>query len=118
MSVGLHIFFIVVSVFFNVIIVAMLKKGRLDLKYSLLWIFAGLALLVISIFPDVLYALSALMGIHSPMNALMFFAIIFLLMMVILLTTVVSALRSKLIRLCQVVSILEKRISDMEEGDK
>lgn len=75
MALVLQIFAIVISVLFNIVIFHMLKKGRLELQYTLLWIFAGLAILIMSIWPQVLIGLASLLGIQVPMNAAFFLGI-------------------------------------------
>lgn len=96
----------------------MLKKGRLELQYTLLWIFAGLAILIMSIWPQVLIGLASLLGIQVPMNAAFFLGIIFILCMLIGMTVIVSGLKNKIYRLTQVIALLEKRIEGLESKEE
>ena len=54
MDTTLRIFLGVGVLFYYVMLFFMLKKGRLILKYALLWLLAGLALAVLLICPEVL----------------------------------------------------------------
>lgn len=118
MALVLQIFAIVISVLFNIIIFQMLRKGRLELQYTLLWIFAGLAILIMSIWPQVLIGLASLLGIQVPMNAAFFLGIIFILCMLIGMTIIVSGLKNKIYRLTQVIALLEKRIEGLENKEE
>ncbi len=92
----------------------LLKKKMLNLKYTLLWLAAGLVMLVLTICPQILATVSALVGVFDPTNAL--FAVIFFCVIIILmsLTAIVSRLNERLKRLIQSDALLEKRVRDLE----
>ena len=108
---------IAMAVYF-VLLILLLKRKRLLLKYSLLWIFAGLLMLILAVFPGILHAFSRLLGIFDPVNAL--FAIIFfcVIIMLVALTSIVSAQNEKIKRLVQNQSILEEKIREMDKEAK
>jgi hypothetical protein len=56
-----------------------LIKRKLNLKYTLIWLAAALVMLIVAIFPQIIYFLCSLIGIETPAHAIFFFAIIFLL---------------------------------------
>lgn len=93
----------------------LLRKRSLNLKYTLLWIFSGAVMLVMSAFPQILSWLSEKVDIQAPTNALfaiMFFCVIIILMS---LTAIVSKLNNKSKRLIQTIAMLEKRVRELEE---
>ena len=101
------------------LLVLLLKNKKLLLKYSLLWIFAGVLMLVMALFPSLLGRLSVLVGIYDPVNAL--FAILFFCVIILLvsLTSIVSTQNEKLKRLIQVQAILEEEIRTLKrEAEK
>ena len=106
---------IVISLLFISFLIVMIRKDRLDLKYTLLWLLAGLLMLVVSIFPEILTWLATITGISTPINALFFYAIIFLLIIIVALTSIVSGLRDKIYKLAQNIAILDKRYKDLEK---
>lgn len=91
-----------------------LKKRRLNLKYTLLWIFSGIVMLMFALFPGLLDQLCELLGVYNPVNAL--FAILFFCGIIILvsLTAIVSKLNDRLTQLTQTTALLEKRLRELE----
>lgn len=103
---------------YYVILVYLLKKKSLILKYTLLWIFAGFLMLVLVLFPQLLHIFANAVGIYDDTNAL--FAVIFFCVIVILmsLTAIVSKMGERIKQLAQYAALLEKRLRDMEEEDR
>lgn len=99
-----------------VLVLYLLKKRSLNLKYTLLWILSGLMMLVLAIFPQILNLFANLVGVYEPTNAL--FSIICFCIIIILmsLTAIVSKLNEKSKRLIQKMALLEKRVRELEEG--
>lgn len=91
-----------------------IRRRQFLLKYTLLWIVLGLALLIMAVFPEVLYFISGLIGIASPVNALFFSMIVMVIMILLSLTAICSGLSDKTKELVQEVALLEKRIRDLE----
>ena len=58
-----------------ILLYLLLKKRSLHLKYTLLWIFSGVLMLALAVFPGLLDWFAGLIGIYEPTNAL--FSLIF-----------------------------------------
>jgi hypothetical protein len=99
-----------------------LKKKTLELKYTLLWIFAGIIMAIIVLFPGILQSFIGLVGITSFMNGLFVICIGFIIILMMSLTSIVSRQAFKIRTLIQDNAMLEKRIRDLErkadEGKK
>jgi hypothetical protein len=93
----------------------LLKKKKLSLKYTLLWILSGLVMLVVAIFPQLLITVTQIMGIIDYRNGLYSIAIFFVLIILMSITGIVSKLNEKNKTLIQQVALMEKRIRDLEE---
>jgi hypothetical protein len=104
--IGIVIYFMIV---FN-----LLKKKRLQLKYSLLWMVMGIIMALLVVFPELLNLLCNLFGIIGTMNGLFCFSIGFILMLLMALTSIVSRQSSRITRLVQENALLEKKIRDLE----
>lgn len=101
---------------YYVILVYLLKKKSLHLKYTLLWIFTGFIMLILALFPQLLQLFANAVGIYSDTNALfamMFFCAIMILMS---LTAIVSRMNERIKQLSQYVALLEKRLRDVEDA--
>lgn len=91
-------------------IFSLISKGRLMLKYSLLWIFLDCLVLLAVLFPDVVYAVSDCIGFVTPSNFVFVFAIVLLILICLSLSVAISRLVLATKNLTQRVAILEKEI--------
>lgn len=97
-----------------IIILYYLKKRMLELKYTLIWLVAGAVMGIMLLFPDLLEWFRGLLGIESNMNALYVLCFAFIIMILMTLTSIVSRQMLKIRILIQEISILEKRVRDLE----
>lgn len=92
-----------------------LKRKSLELKYTLLWLLAGLIMGMVVIFPKLLIYITKILGIESTMNGLYVLCIAFILIILMALTSIVSKQTMKIRTLVQEISMLEKRIREIEK---
>ena len=105
MTAHLQLFMILGAIVLLLIIFALLKRGLMSVKYSLLWLALAVGLVIAAAFPYVVYVLRDLLDIEMPVN------LVFLLMFCFVLVV----LADKCKRLTQANAILEKRVRDLEE---
>ncbi len=103
---------------YTLVLLLMLRRKRLTLRYALLWIFSDVLMLVLAIFPGILPAFAGLLGIYDHTNAL--FATVFFCLILILmsLTSAISGLNEKVKTMAQSNALLEKRLRELEEREK
>ncbi len=101
---------IIVSLLFNLIIIAVLRKWTVNIRYSLPWAGAGFFMLLFSVFPGIAKSITKIFGISQPINTLFFFAIIFILLMLVMLTVTVSNLKNEVRKLAQVLAIQQRTL--------
>lgn len=106
LCVGIIIYFI--------FILHYLKKKMLELKYTLIWIIAGLIMAVLIFVPELLTWFIHLLGIQSNMNGLFILAIAFVIMVLMTLTSIVSRSAIKMRAMIQEVAMLEQRVRELE----
>lgn len=99
-------------------IIHFLRKKDLNLKYSLLWIFSGIIMLVFVCFPALLDELSYFLGISSPTNMLFAAELFFMMLITMSITSIVSKQNEKSKRTIQQMALLEKRIRELESKEK
>lgn len=85
-------------------------KKRLELKFSLFWIFSCIGMMVISLNHNLLDKISELLNVSYPPSLLFLSGFLFTLGVVFQLTQVITKLDKKLTRLTQEFSILEEKI--------
>ena len=106
LTIGVIVYFVMVFMF--------LKKKELALKYTLLWLAAGVVFGVMVIWPETLVWFVGLLGITSNMNGLFILCIAFLMVISMLITSIVSKQGEKIKNLTQTVAKMEKRIRELE----
>lgn len=101
------------------VIVDAIRRRRLREQYALLWLLAGTAVLIMSLWRDLLHLFSGLIGVYYPPSALMLLGAGFVVMILISFSIIVSDLNAKVTRLAQELSLLEARVGgapDPESG--
>ena len=68
MTAHLQLFMILGAVVLLLIIFALLKRGLMSVKYSLLWLLLAVGLVIAAAFPYVVYVLRDLLDIEMPVN--------------------------------------------------
>ena len=115
MTIRLSVLTFSLLVIYFLLIIHFLKCGKLEQKYSLLWLFTGIVLFSLVLFPKLLEKLAVLVGIYDPMNSLFAFSLVFVLMIVFSLTLIISVMRQQIKQLAQECATYEKRLRDIEE---
>ena len=103
---------IALVIYFGLILI-FLKRKAIELKYTLLWLLAGVCMTILVVFPTVLPALLKVLGITGNMNGLFIICIAFLMMLCMALTSIVSRQAGKIRNLTQNMAIMEKELRDM-----
>ena len=99
-----------------ILILYYLKKRMLELKYTLLWLAAGVVMGVMIFFPELLVWFVGILGIESNMNGLYVLSIAFIVAILMTLTSLVSRQAMKIRTLIQEMSMMEKRIRELENS--
>lgn len=118
MNLVLQIFLIVCVLIFLCIIIYYLAKKKLNLKYSLTWLAAGIVMLIFGIFPQLVTIIGSTIGIISEVNTVFLFAGMFMLLIIFTLTIIVSHMNNRIYRLTQMQALLEKRVRELEASQK
>lgn len=105
----------IIVVFGFAMIIRLIKQRKVDIKYSLVWFGAGIMIVIFALFPHVMDCLSKIIGIHSPINMLFFFALLIMASIVMSLTIVISGMSSKIRKLIQEVAILKIEIERLKK---
>lgn len=103
------------SILFLLLIIELVRKNKLLEKYSLLWIFFGLILLVLSSTPFFIEKIAAFLDIKYAPSVLFLFGMVYLMIYNLHITVTFSKQSEKLTRLTQEVAILAEK---MENADK
>lgn len=116
LPINLRITLIVAVLCYFILILLFLKRRALELKYTLLWLLAGVVMGAFVIFPKLLSLLTKMLGIESTMNGLYVLCIGFIIIILMALTSIVSRQSIKIRALIQENAMLEKRMREIEDG--
>ncbi len=95
----------------------LLRRGRIPVKFSILWFIVAVILLVVGIFPNFIVLISTRIVFISMSNMLVGILIFLLFAMCIALTVIVSGQATKITLLIQEVSMLKKKIVNEEKNN-
>ena len=118
MPIILRILLYLAILFYFVWMYKLLKKQKLNLQYSLMWIFSGIILLVLVTFIKDFEKVLHFLGIAEGMNGLFAIAIFLILLMLMIITSIVSQMNNRHKTLIQKCALLEKRVRELENQMK
>ena len=108
MNISIQIIIGIAVIVALVIIINMIRKKRLELRYALAWLFVGISILILDCFPQLIDWLSKKLGIASPINMLFFLGFCFSLIIIFTLTFAVSRISIRIKELAQELALYEK----------
>ena len=115
MTVKVRLLLVIGLVCVLVMIINMVRKRQLELKYVLGWLGCDFVLLLFAIFPGLMVGLSNFLGIYAPVNMIFFLGFCFSLLIIFSLTVALSRLSNSVRTLDQMVALNEKRLQDLEQ---
>lgn len=99
------------------VVLELIRKRRLRERYALLWLLAGVVLLVFSIWRDGANTIASWVGIRTYPPAVLFaIAALFFFAVLLHYATVISRLSDQNLVLAQKLALLESRIAEVEAG--
>lgn len=97
------------------LLITLVRKYRLELKYALLWIGLSVLFIVLAICPYLSFLIAYLLGIKTPSNAIYLLGIISLLMITFSMTISLSRMSNSIKDLTQELGLLRKKVEDNEK---
>lgn len=102
-------------IFAFIMIVNMIKKRNLELKYALSWLAAMFFVFIFDCFPVLLNKLSAMLGIWAPVNMIFFLGFCFALVIIFILTVTLSRMSERVRKLSQAIALNEEKIDELSK---
>jgi Uncharacterized conserved protein len=106
---------IVGSVLMLVYMIKKVRKSKLQIEYTVFWIIFGVLLIIISLFPQIMYLLAKVIGVQSPVNLVLTFIIFILVLKLFMMTTEISELEVMIKELVEEMALKEKKNDINEE---
>jgi hypothetical protein len=101
---------LIVALVLLLIVLELVRRRKLQERYSVLWLVTGLTVLVLAAWPALLARIASAIGIVSPPNALFVVALGFFLAVMLHFSLVISRLSEQSSRLAQRLAMLEERV--------
>ena len=89
----------------------LIRIGRLREKHAIIWLFAGIIILIFAIFDKVLFAVTFFFGIKTPINTMFFLGIFFVIIINLNLSLIVSTLVEQNKKIVQKLALLERQVA-------
>lgn len=118
MNIRIQVIVAIVLVLALCVIINMIRKKALELRYALAWLLVGCGTLILDLFPDVMMGLAKFMGIEVPSNMLFFLGFCFALIIIFVLTIAVSRMSIRIKNLTQEMALYKKYIQEKENNNK
>jgi hypothetical protein len=93
----------------------LLRRRQLSEKYAVLWLAVGLVILILTVFPGLLDALTRATKVALPVNLLFFVGIIFLVLVALHLSWELSRVEHETRKLAEDIAILRLELDDYKK---
>ena len=99
------------------VIIQLIRRHRLREEYALVWLMAGAAILVLSVFGGLVRLLASLVDVSYPPTLVLVVGLLFALVILLSQSVTISGQANRLRDLAQTVALLERRLRQVEQGD-
>jgi len=96
-----------IAIGFMIFILDLIRRGRLQERYSVIWFLAGLVMLVGAAFPGLLEVIASALGVRDTNVALFTLLILFLVALAVYFSVIISGQAKQITRLAQENALAE-----------
>lgn len=111
-------FAVVFSILFILFIINLVRKNKLDEKYSILWLVFGVIIFILALFPSLVDKIADMFNVFYAPSLLLLFGIITVGVYIVHITIVITKQNKMIIKLTQEVGILKERIDTKEKTEE
>ena len=106
----IYIFAIIFAIIFELFILNLVRKNKLDEKYSILWIILGIIILVVAVFPNIIVKVAEWFNVYYPPTLMLLFALMVLGTYIIHISMVITKQNKMIVKLTQELAIVKEEI--------
>ena len=118
MQISLKLVLIVITLIYILLILKSIKKKKLQMSFSLFWLITGILLIIALVIPNLVENISKTLGFEIPANMLFCLTIFVSFYLIFNLTVALAKENKKNTLLIQEVSLLKKRVDELEKSKK
>ena len=115
MSIMLRVLLITMSVLSLFYVISKIRNSKMQIEYSIFWILMSFVMIIMSVFPEIVYWITTTMRMISPANVVYLFIIAILLVKSFMMTIEISKLEDKVKDLVQQIGINEKIQKEIQD---
>lgn len=108
MSIALRVLLIGMSVLSLFYVIWKIRHSKMQIEYAIFWILLSFIMIIMSVFPGIVYWITSALRMLSPANVVYLFIITVLLIKSFMMTVEISKLEDKVKDLVQQIAINEK----------
>lgn len=114
MQVSLNLVLIIMTLIYIFLILKSIRKKKLQISFSIFWLITGVLLIIALLIPNLVENISRALGFEVPANMVFCLTIFVAFYLIFNLTVAISKENKKNTLLVQEVSILKKRVEELE----
>lgn len=118
MQISLNLVLIVITLIYIFLILKSIKKKKLQMSFSVFWLITGILLIIALLIPNLVENISKALGFEVPANMVFCLTIFVSFYLIFNLTVALSKENKKNTLLVQEVSMLKKRVEELEKNAK
>lgn len=115
MSITLKLFLLSILFVQLVFIIFVVRKNKLTIKYASFWIILMILLAFVTIFPNIVFRLSEILGFEKASNMVFLLGFFFLFYIIFILLVSISIQNEKIRLLVQEISLLKENFENDEK---
>lgn len=106
-----------VGIFLIIIITIILRRGRIPMKFALVWYVPSFAIVLLALVPNFFQVIADILGFQTISNLVAGFLFVILFLIIIALTVIVAGQTTKINLLIQEISIMKKKLLELEKSN-
>ena len=114
MQTSLKVALVVIVLIYIFFIMKSVKRKNMRISYLIFWSISGVILIISLLIPNLVENISTILGFEMPINMIFSIAIFIILYLIFDLTILISNEQNKNIMLIQEISMLKKRVEELE----
>lgn len=114
----LNIVLIIITLIYIFLILKSIRKKKLQISFSVFWLITGIILIIALLIPNLVENIAKMLGFEVPANMVFCLTIFVSFYLIFNLTVALSKENKKNTMLVQEVSMLKKRVEELEKNAK
>ena len=118
MQISLNVVLIMITLIYLFLILKAIRKKKLQMSFSIFWLITGVLLIIALLIPNLVETISVVLGFEVPANMVFCITIFVSFYLIFNLTISLSKENRKNTLLIQELSMLKKRVEELEKNAK